>query len=132
MNRTLLFLITGLCPTLIFAEGCDVWTRSQSGSVPVIESHNCYEFKNMPINSIDWSCSNENKEMLTSTKKKVGQCSDHYQATCTATMTQESLANPHSTSKDQNAKSPNIPDNERLSQAKIDCESNGGLWKASN
>lgn len=140
MNSRVLLLIASLSPTLVFAEGCDVLTRSQSPSVPVIESHSCYEYEGMPVNSIDWSCSNESKEMTTSTKKKVEQCDDHYRATCIATLTQESLANPHSTSKDKNAKSLNIPDNaqvttyyydaEHLSQVKIDCESGGGHWKA--
>jgi hypothetical protein len=140
MNSRVLLLIASLGPTLVFAEGCDVLTRSQSPSVPVIESHSCYEYEGMPVNSIDWSCSNESKEMTTSTKKKVEQCDDHYQATCIATLTQESLANPHSTSKDKNAKSLNIPDNaqvttyyydaEHLNQVKIDCESGGGHWKA--
>lgn len=140
MNSRVLLLIASLGPTLVFAEGCDVLTRSQSPSVPVIESHSCYEYEGMPVNSIDWSCNNESKEMTTSTKKKVEQCDDHYQATCIATLTQESLANPHSTSKDKNAKSLNIPDNaqvttyyydaEHLNQVKIDCESGGGHWKA--
>lgn len=140
MNSRDLLLIASLSPTLVFAEGCDVLTRSQSPSVPVVESHSCYEYEGMPVNSIDWSCSNESKEMMTSTKKKVEQCDDHYQATCIATLTQESLANPHSTSKDKNAKSLNIPDSaqvttyyydaEHLSQVKIDCESGGGHWKA--
>ncbi|MET0849220.1 MAG: hypothetical protein ABWY46_23830 [Pseudomonas sp.] len=140
MNRRLLFLLASLSPTLVFAEGCDVLTRSQSPSVPVVESHSCYEYEGMPVNAIDWSCSNESKEMLSTTKKKVEQCDDHYQATCIATLTQESLANPHSTSKDKNSESLNIPDNarvttyyygaEHLNQSKIDCESGGGHWKA--
>ncbi|MHC8343706.1 hypothetical protein [Pseudomonas sp. RT6P73] len=140
MKRRLLFLLASLSPTLVFAEGCDVLTRSQSPSVPVVESHTCYEYEGMPVNAIDWSCSNESKEMLTSTKKKVEQCDDHYQAACIATLTQESLANPHSTSKDKDSKSLNIPDNaqvttyyygaEHLNQSKIDCESGGGHWKA--
>ncbi|MDI3275148.1 hypothetical protein ACYZT3_12945 [Pseudomonas sp. MDT1-16] len=140
MNSRLLFLLASLSPTLVMAEGCDVLTRSQSPSVPVVESHSCYEYEGMPVNAIDWSCSNESKDMLASTKKKVEQCADRYQATCIATLTQESLANPHSTSKDKNSKSLNIPDNaqvttyyynaEHLSQAKIDCESGGGHWKA--
>ncbi|MHC8286165.1 hypothetical protein ACYZUD_04915 [Pseudomonas sp. XS1P51] len=140
MNSRLLLLIASLSPTLVFAEGCDVLTRSQSPSVPVVESHSCYEYEGMPVNSIDWSCSNESKEMLTSTKKKVEQCDDHYQATCIATLTQESLANPHSTSKDKNSNAINIPDKaqvttyyysaENLTQSKIDCESGGGHWKA--
>lgn len=140
MNSRLLLLLACLSPTLVMAESCDVLTRSQSPSVPAVETHSCYEYENMPVNSIDWSCSNESKEMLTSTKKKVEQCDDHYQATCIATLTQESLANPHSTSKDKNSERPNIPDNaqvttyyydaEHLGQAKIDCESGGGHWKA--
>jgi hypothetical protein len=140
MNTRLLLLIACLSPALAMAESCDVLTRSQSPSVPVVESHSCYEYDGMPVNAIDWSCSNESKDMLTSTKKKVEQCDDHYQATCIATLTQESLANPHSTSKDKNSTSLNIPDNaqvttyyysaEHLSQAKIDCESGGGHWKA--
>jgi len=136
----LLFFIASLSPALAMAEGCDVQTRSQSPSVPAVESHTCYEYEGMPVNSIDWSCSNESKEMLSSTKKKVEHCADRYQATCVATLTQESLANPHSTSKDKTAKSLNIPDNakvttyyygaEHIDQARIDCESGGGHWKA--
>ena len=77
--------------------------------------------------------------MLSNTKKPVAQCGDHYQAACLATLTQESLANPQSTSKD-NSKSINIPDNarittfyynaENLAQAKIDYETGGGEWKS--
>jgi hypothetical protein len=140
MNSRLLLLIACLCPALAFAEGCDVLTRSQSPSIPVVESHSCYEYEGMPVNSIDWSCSNESKDMLTSTKKKVEHCADHYKATCVATLTQESLANPHSTSKDKNSQSLNIPNNaqvttyyygaEHIDQARIDCESGGGHWKA--
>ncbi|MEX3773108.1 hypothetical protein [Pseudomonas sp. MYb118] len=139
MNTRVLLLLASFSPALAFAEGCDVLTRSQSPSVPAVESHSCYEYEGMPVNAIDWSCSNESKDMLTSTKKKVAQCDDHYQARCVATLTQESLANPHSTSKDKNAKSPNIPDNaqvttyyydaEHLSQVKVDCESGGGRWE---
>lgn len=135
----LVLLLTSLSPAWAMAEGCDVQTRSQSPSVPVVESHSCYEYEGMPVNSIDWSCSNESKDTVISTKKKVDQCADHYQATCIATLTQESLANPHSTSKDKNATSLNIPDKaqvttyyygaEHFDQARIDCESGGGHWK---
>ncbi|MNC77217.1 hypothetical protein D3C75_1291200 [compost metagenome] len=55
-------------------------------------------------------------------------------------MTPESLANPQSTSKDKDSKALNIPANaqistyyynaENLAQAKIDCETGGGSWKA--
>ncbi|MGY2187511.1 hypothetical protein [Pseudomonas sp. MAG733B] len=140
MNGRILLLIASLSPALAIAEGCDVITRSQSPSVPVIESHSCYEYENMPVGAIDWSCSNESKEMLSSTKKKIAQCSDHYQATCLGTVTPESLANPQSTSKNKDSKALNIPANaqistyyynaENLAQAKIDCETGGGSWKA--
>ncbi|MFJ2682439.1 hypothetical protein ACIOYV_01715 [Pseudomonas sp. NPDC087342] len=135
----LVLLLASLSPAWAMAEGCDVQTRSQSPSVPVVESHSCYEYEGMPVNSIDWSCSNESKDTVISTKKKVEHCADHYQATCIATLTQESLANPHSTSKDKNATSLNIPENaqvttyyyggEHFEQARIDCESGGGHWK---
>jgi len=138
-SRFLLLVIVSLSPNLVMAQGCDVMTRSQSPSVPVVESHTCYEYEGMPVDAIDWSCSNESKEMLTSTKKKVEQCGDHYQATCLATLTQESLANPQSISKDKNSQSVNIPNNaqittyyygaEHLNQSKIDCETGGGSWK---
>jgi hypothetical protein len=140
MNSKLLLLAASLSPALAMAQGCDVITRSQSPSVPVIESHTCYEYEGMPVDAIDWSCSNESKEMLTSTKKKVEMCADRYQATCLGTVTPESLANPQSTSKDKNSKSFNIPANaqistfyysaENLAQAKVDCETGGGSWKA--
>jgi hypothetical protein len=140
MNTRLLLLLASLSPTWVMAQGCDVLIRSQSPSVPVVEAHTCYEYKDMPVDAIDWSCSNESKEMLTSTKKKVEQCTDHYRATCLATLTQESLANPKSISKDKNSKSFNIPDNaqiityyydaENLNQSRTDCETGGGRWKA--
>ncbi|BCX68704.1 hypothetical protein LAB08_R33460 [Pseudomonas izuensis] len=140
MNNRPLLLLVSLGPTLVFAEGCDVLTRSQSPSVPVVETHSCYEYEGMPVNAIDWSCSNESRDMLASTRKKVEKCADLYQATCTATLTQESLANPHATSKDKNSNALNIPDNaqvttyyygaEHMDQARIDCESGGGQWKA--
>ncbi|MCF4994738.1 hypothetical protein GIW70_06360 [Pseudomonas syringae] len=140
MNIKVLLLLASFVPGLAMAEGCDVLTRSSSPSVPAVETHSCYEYEGVPVDAIDWSCSNESKDMLNSTKKKVARCADHSAATCTATLTQESLANPHSTSKDKDAKALNIPDNakvttyyygaEHLSQAKIDCENGGGNWKA--
>ncbi|WP_129973884.1 MULTISPECIES: hypothetical protein [unclassified Pseudomonas] len=142
MNIRLLLLIAtfSFIPSCVMAEGCDVKTRSSSPSVPAVETHSCYEYEGMPVNAVDWSCSNESKDMLNSSKTKVEHCADHYQASCIATLTQESLANPHSTSKDKNAKALNIPDSaqvttyyydvEHLAQARIDCENGGGHWKA--
>ncbi|VVN76920.1 hypothetical protein [Pseudomonas fluorescens] len=139
MNSRLVLVLACLSPTLTMAQGCDVLTRSQSPSVPVVETHTCYEYKGMPVDAIDWSCSNESKEMLTSTKKKVAQCDDLYQATCQGTVTPESLANPQSVSKDKNSKSLNIPKDARIityyyaadhiGQSKVDCENGGGDWK---
>lgn len=140
MNSQILMVIALLSPSLALAQGCDVVTRAESASVPAIETHSCYEFEGMPQDSINWSCSNESKEMLSTTKNGVGQCPDHYQATCLGTLTQEALANPRSISKDKNSRSTNIPDNaqiityyydtEHLAQAKIDCETGGGHWKS--
>ncbi len=139
MNTALLLPILALIPSLALAQGCDVSIRSQSASVPVIDSHTCYQFEGMPADSLDWSCSNESKEMLASTQKRVQQCAEGYHATCTAKLTQEALANPRSTSKDENEKSISIPDDarvvtryygtENLPQARIDCEHGGGRWE---
>jgi len=139
MGPRILLLIAALCPAAAMAEGCDVQTRSQSASIPAVETHTCYEYENMPVDAIAWSCSNESKEMLSSTKNKVASCGDRYQATCSATLTQEALANPQSLSKDKSSESANIPANARittfyyetqnLAQAKIDCETRGGDWK---
>jgi hypothetical protein len=104
----------------------------------VIESHSCYEYKGMPAETLDWSCSNENKGTLTTQKRKVERCAEGYVATCQARLTQEALANPRSTSKDKHGGSANLPDNakvtwyyygiEQLQQAQEDCESTGGNW----
>lgn len=140
MNKVITLLVAGLSPTLVMAQACNVNTGSESSSVPVVASHTCYTFKNMQDNAIDWSCSNESKTVQTITKDKVAQCSDDYQATCVATLTQESLANPNSTSKDKNETSVNIPSDAQvitryygtadMKQAKADCELGGGRWEA--
>jgi hypothetical protein len=140
MNAKAFIVIACLSPAWAFAQGCDVVTRSQSDSVPAIDTHSCYEYQGMPGDSINWSCSNESKDMLSTSKNNVGQCADYYRATCLGTLTQEALANPRSISKDKNSKSINIPDNaqiityyydtEHLAQARIDCETGGGRWNA--
>jgi hypothetical protein len=140
MNSRLLLLIATLSPALVMAQGCDVLTRSQSASVPVIESHTCYEYSGMPDDAINWSCSNQSKEMLTSTKNQVEHCADDYRASCIGTLTAESLANPDAMSKDKSSKSLTIPDHarsttyyydaENLNQSRIDCGTRGGEWNA--
>jgi hypothetical protein len=139
MNARILLLIACASPTAVMAQGCDVTTRSQSQSVPVIESHSCYEYKGVPAETLDWSCSNESKGTVSTQKRKVERCGEGYVATCQARLTQEALANPRSTSKDKSGGSANLPDNakvtwyyygvEQLQQAQQDCETTGGEWK---
>lgn len=70
-TRLLLLIATfAIIPTCVMAEGCDVQTRSSSASVPAVETHSCYEYEGMPVDSINWSCSNESKDTLNATKKK--------------------------------------------------------------
>lgn len=137
--KPLLFLLASLACSQAFAEACSVQTRSQSAAIPEVEGNTCYEYQGMPAGSIDWSCSNESKETLTSEKTKVASCPGHAQGTCQATLTQESLANAHSSSKDPQAESANIPEGAQIlthyyglkdaSQARTDCEKAGGTWK---
>lgn len=139
MNAKVLLLIVCASPAAVMAQGCDVITRSQSQSVPAIESHSCYEYNGMPAETLDWSCSNESKGTVSTQKSKVERCDEGYVATCQARLTQEALANPRSTSKDRAGGSANIPDNaqvtwyyygaEDLEQAQKDCETTGGRWK---
>ena len=92
----------------------------------------------MPAEAINWSCSNQSKEMLATRKNKVDQCAEHYKASCLAKLTQETLANPQAIS-DNSRGSLHIPENaqiatyyygaENLQQAKADCEKDGGRWK---
>ncbi|WP_030142539.1 hypothetical protein [Pseudomonas fluorescens] len=139
MNARVLLLIACACPATVMAQGCEVVSRSQSQAVPEIENRSCYEYKGVPSQAIGWSCSNESKGTLSTEKKPVERCADGYVATCQARLTQEALANPHSTSKDPSAGSANIPDNaqvtwyyydaQKLQQARKDCETTGGQWK---
>ncbi|MGX1175086.1 hypothetical protein AB7M32_003811 [Pseudomonas sp. R151218B TE3479] len=109
MNARILLLIACASPAAVMAQGCDVITQSQSQSVPVIESHSCYEYKGMPAETLDWSCSNESKGTLSTQKRKVERCAEGYVATCQARLTQEALANPRSTSKDKQVNQPTFP-----------------------
>ncbi|MDB6442394.1 MULTISPECIES: hypothetical protein [unclassified Pseudomonas] len=140
MNAKVLLLMTACAsPTAVMAQGCDVRTQSQSQSVSEIETHSCYEYKGVPAEAIGWSCSNESKGTLSTRKTPVERCAAGHVATCEARLTQEALANPHSTSKDRTGGSANIPDDaqviwyyygvEQLQQAKKDCETTGGRWQ---
>lgn len=120
------------------AAGCDVVTRSQSDQVPMVEQHTCYAYEGVPADAIDWSCSNENKDMLATQKTRVAECPGDFAASCKATLTQEALANPHATSKAPDHAGAMLPETARmvtyhyaaqdLKQAKVDCEKDGGQW----
>ncbi|MCY1421838.1 hypothetical protein D9M71_375030 [compost metagenome] len=140
MKIHLLVMLLGCGGTsMAFAQACEVTTRAVSHDVPVITANSCYEFKGMPANAIDWSCSNQSKDALATEKVQVKSCKPGNFATCRATLTQESLANPLSTSKDRQTDPVNIPDAAEVvtyyydvrnqSQARIDCEQGGGRWE---
>lgn len=139
MYARILLLIACASPAATLAQGCDVITQSQSQAIPKVETHSCYEYKGVPAEAIGWSCSNESKGALSTEKNQVERCAQGYVATCQARLTQEALANPHSTSKDRSGESANIPDDaqvtwyyynaEQLTQAQKDCETTGGHWK---
>ena len=141
MRLSLLMVMLGsLASAEVLAEACDVVTRSSSEAVKPVEGHTCYSFGNMPAEAINWSCSNESKEMLSTQKRRVQACQDNSVGRCTASLTQESLANPHATSKAPSRDSLAVPDGAQvvtyyyatahLQQARKDCESAGGRWQA--
>nr|WP_179058664.1 hypothetical protein [Pseudomonas taiwanensis]NWL76478.1 hypothetical protein [Pseudomonas taiwanensis] len=121
------------------AEACHVMTRSSSSAVPAVEMESCYEFTGVPESTIDWSCSNESKEMLSSQKHPVERCADGSDGQCIAALTQESLANPRSGAENESQARPAIPNDAKvityyysvanLGQARTDCENSGGTWR---
>ena len=138
MNLRLpMFLMLCFTFTNVLAKACDVYTHSQSDLVPVVEQHTCYMYEGVPSDAIDWSCSNENKDMM-NTKTKIAQCAGDYMASCKATLTQEALANPHATANVPGHAGAMLPNDagvvtyhyaaQDLKQAKIDCEKDGGQW----
>ncbi|MBA1204142.1 hypothetical protein G7009_20690 [Pseudomonas capeferrum] len=136
--HAVLLLLSGLASGSVLAEACDVSTRSSSAAIASVDEHTCYEFTGVPAESINWSCSNESKEMLNSEKRKVAQCPDKSQGRCTATLTQESLANPKSAGSGEPSTRPALSKDARvityyygtanLGQARTDCEQNDGKW----
>lgn len=139
MNIHVLALMLACNISSVLADACDVTTRSQSVEVPALETHACYRYEGMPADTISWSCGNESKEMLATKKRPVQRCSEDYVASCRATMTQETLANPHAISNDPKKNAALLPDNAQiityyyaaqdLKQIKVDCEIAGGQWE---
>ncbi|RCL24202.1 hypothetical protein C6A77_16620 [Pseudomonas sp. AFG_SD02_1510_Pfu_092] len=135
MTLMLVSLVSGE----VWAEACDVMTRSSSEAVKPVEQHTCYTYGNMPPEAINWSCSNESKDMLSSEKHKVARCADGSVGSCIAPLTQEALANPKAGGNDQPSTRPNLPKDARvvtyyydtpsLGQARTDCERSNGIWQ---
>ncbi|EJN40076.1 hypothetical protein PMI38_00415 [Pseudomonas sp. GM84] len=141
MRLSLLMVMLGsLASAEVLAEACDVVTRSSSEAVKPVEGHTCYSFGNMPAEAINWSCSNESKEMLSTEKHKVARCADGSVGSCIAPLTQEALANPKAGGVgDGPSTRPALPKDARvityyydtpsLGQARSDCERNNGIWQ---
>ncbi len=135
----LLPLICLLASGAALSEACHVMTRSSSASVPEVDMESCYEFTGVPATAINWSYSNESKEVLNSQKHLVERCADGSRAQCVAALTQESLANPRSVAEDQPQARPAVPNDAKvithyyrvanLGQARTDCENSGGIWR---
>ncbi|HYQ54932.1 MAG TPA: hypothetical protein VES70_31365 [Pseudomonas sp.] len=140
MRLTLLMVMLGsLASGEVLAEACEVMTRSSSEAVKPVEGRTCYSYSNMPAEAINWSCSNESKEMLSTEKHKVARCADGSVGSCIAPLTQESLANPKSAGRSKPSTKPALPKDARvityyydtpsLGQARADCERNDGIWQ---
>ncbi|WP_449433031.1 hypothetical protein [Pseudomonas putida] len=140
MRFTLLVMMLGsMASTEVLAEACEVLTRSSSEAVKPVEQRTCYSYSDMPAEAINWSCSNESKDMLSTEKHKVARCADGSVGSCIAPLTQETLANPKAIGRDQPSTRPALPKDARvityyydtpsLGQARIDCERNDGIWQ---
>jgi hypothetical protein len=135
----LMVLLGSLVSTDALAEACDVTTRSSSTAVKPVEGRTCYSFSNMPAEAINWSCSNESKEMLSTEKHKVARCADGSVGSCIAPLTQEALANPKAVGGGEPSTRPALAKDARvityyydtpsLGQARNDCERNNGIWQ---
>jgi len=140
MRLPLLMVMLGsLASGEVLAEACEVMTRSSSEAVKPVEGRTCYSYSNMPAEAINWSCSNESKEMLNTEKRKVARCADGSVGSCIAPLTQESLANPKAAGRDEPSTRPALGKDARvityyydtpsLGQARADCERSNGIWQ---
>ncbi|EPJ84298.1 hypothetical protein CFII64_14625 [Pseudomonas sp. CFII64] len=135
--RVLLIVAGCLSSNVTWGEACQVLTRAAGQGIAVVQPQTCYEYKGVAPGTIDWSCSNEDKDASPADKRKIDACPSGAQASCTATLTQEALANERSTSKEADKDSTNLPPDaqvvtlyyELTPQARIDCERGGGQWK---
>lgn len=136
----LCLLLASLASSPVLAEACYVTSRSSSDAIVEVEKELCYEFVGMSEGAIDWSCSNESTDMISSQQEKVMRCAEGSIGRCEAALTQESLANYRSTGPDQEQNRPAVPNDAKVitryyssddaNQLRIDCESAGGTWQA--
>lgn len=134
------FLVGSLSSGIALGEACYVSNRSSSASIPEVEKDLCYEFVGMSEGDIDWSCSNENDQMINSQQRKVSHCETGSLASCEAAVTQETLANYRAAGQNREQARPAVPNDakiithyyrtENLKQLRIDCENVGGTWRA--
>ena len=134
----LMMMLTSFASTNVLAEACNVLTRSSSEAVKPVEQHTCYSYSNLPAEAINWSCSNESKDMLSTQKQKVARCADGSVGSCIAPLTQEALANPkagggHPSTRPALSKDARVItyyyDTPSLGQARADCERSDGIWQ---
>ncbi len=136
--KRVIALTASLGCTLAWGEACEVRTEQASAQVPVVQTHICYQYQGMPPGSIDWSCSNQDQGASPTTKKKVAQCPSGAHASCTATLTAESLSNERSASRDPEQDPPTLPEGARIitwyyeirqpDQIRKDCRNNSGTF----
>lgn len=139
--RILLLLVGGQLYSSAFADACHVTQSAANAQVPAVVIESCYEFTGVAEGTVDWSCGNESNQPQGSEKHKVANCKSGSVATCSAALTQESLANHRSTGENEEALAINVPSDAKVityfyslgnhQQAKVDCEHAGGTWTES-
>jgi hypothetical protein len=140
MIRTYAAVLLAIASTEALAAACEVSTRSLSQKIPAVVTQSCYVYEGIEEGAIKWSCSQEDDVgMYDYDKKLVETCPSDYLATCTSTLTQESLAN-HKAIGDIKTGTPMaVPDGARMithfynveeqEQARKNCTTLGGNWQ---
>jgi hypothetical protein len=134
------FLLGSLYTGIALGEACYVLNRSSSEAIPVVGKELCYEFFGAPEDAIDWSCSNENDQMINSQQRRLSHCDKAGSlGSCEAALTQETLTNYRSTGPNLEQFRPFVPNDAKvitryyhtddLNQLRIECEKVGGTWR---
>lgn len=136
----LLLTIGSLNATGVLAASCQVSARSLSQKIPAVVTQSCYTYQGIEEGAIKWSCSQEDDVgMFDYEKTLVDNCPSEHLASCTSTLTQESLAN-HKAIGDIKTGTPMaVPDGAKMisyfysveeqEQAKQNCTALGGTWQ---